>query len=71
MQYLYIEILTTYTLKCTLSADWGGAKMKNIEDEVIDLAIEEDEMYVDDEDLVDNDDMDAWIAAFNKGYKAA
>ena len=53
---------------CFISQRWGGAKMKDIEDEMV---TQEEEMYMDDEELVDNDDMDAWIAAFNRGYKAA
>ena len=68
MQYLYIEITTTYTSDGLYLPKWGGAKMKDIEEEMV---VEEEEMYMDDEELVDNDDMDAWIAAFNRGYKAA
>jgi hypothetical protein len=52
----------------------GGASMRNVdmdEDFLDEYAREEEEFYLDDDELVDSDEIDAWRAAFNRGYKAA
>ena len=45
--------------------------MKNVEFDEGMIDVMEEEMYMDDEDMVDNDDLDAFTAAFNRGYKTA
>ena len=43
----------------------------DIDEELLEQGVIEDSGYLDDEEAVDNDELDAFTAAFNKGWKTA